>query len=280
MLEARNISFSYGNKGSGRILDGISFKIQPEDFIAIVGASGSGKTTLVKHMNGLLKATSGELLYNGQDVYDKSFRISNLRKEVGLVFQYPEHQLFKQTVLDDAMYGPLNLGMTEEAARETAQNALALLEIEENLWSHSPTELSGGQKRRVAIAGILAMNPRVLVLDEPSAGLDPETKHKLFCTINRIRQERGLAVVLVSHHMEDVVEYANMVWVMNNGHIEICGAPDEVFSNVDELIDINIGIPMITEVTYKLMKSGFQIDRAAVSVDQAESLIMDALERG
>lgn len=280
MLEARNITFSYNDKDSGRILEGISFKIQPGDFIAIVGASGSGKTTLVKHMNGLLKATSGELLYNGQNVYDKSFRISDLRKVVGLVFQYPEHQLFKQTVLEDTMYGPLNLGMTEEAARETAQNALTLVEIEENLWSHSPTELSGGQKRRVAIAGILAMNPRVLVLDEPAAGLDPETKHKMFCTINRIQRDRNLAVVLVSHHMEDVAEYANKVWVMNNGHIEISGAPEEVFARVDELLDINIGIPMITDVTYKLMKSGFPIDRAAVSVDQAEALIIDALERG
>ncbi len=280
MLIGNNISFSYNDISKKTVLDNISFEINEGDFIALIGASGSGKTTFVKHLNGLLKATSGSLTFEGEDVYAKKYPISKLRKSVGMVFQYPEHQLFGKTVIKDAMYGPLNLGMTEEAAREAAVAALKLVGIEEEYYNHSPLELSGGQKRCVAIAGILAMEPKVLVLDEPAAGLDPETKREVFDLITRIRDERNIAIVLVSHHMEDVVKYANRVWVLHEGQINLQGTPKEVFSRVEELRAINIGLPDITEITDKLIKDGFTIEGNATTVEEAERFILKMLGEG
>ena len=237
MLQGKHITFSYQDPAKGKtdVLADVSFEIREHDFIGLIGASGSGKTTLIKHLNGLLKAESGEIFFKGKNIYSKKYPLSELRKKVGLVFQYPEQQLFGRTILKDVMYGPLNLGMSEEEAGNSAKESLELVGIPEEYYQMSPMELSGGQKRCVAIAGVLAMQPEILVLDEPAAGLDPETKHEIFELLCRIREKRNNAIVLVSHHMEDVAQFANRVWVMYKGKIAMDGTPVEVYSRVEEL---------------------------------------------
>lgn len=279
MLEGKNITFSYKNsaKENIAILKGISFQIKEGDFIGLIGTSGSGKTTFIKHLNGLLKADEGDILYNGQSIYAKKYPISGLRKEVGLVFQYPEQQLFGKTVLKDVMYGPLNLGMSEQEAEKSAKESLELVGIAEDYFSVSPLELSGGQKRCVAIAGVLAMNPKILVLDEPAAGLDPETKYMIFELIQRIQQVRNLAIVLVSHHMEDVARFANRVWVMHDGNIMMDGNPREVYGRAEELEKLQIGIPQITHLTKELMAQGIPLPHVAISVEEAEEMLVKLL---
>lgn len=281
MLEGKNISFSYSNpaKGPVKILDNISFQINSGDFIGLIGPSGSGKTTFIKHLNGLLKADCGELLFDGRNIYEKKYPLSKLRKDVGLVFQYPEHQLFGRTVLKDVMYGPLNLGMTEEDAEKSAIDSLKLVGLAEECFSMSPMELSGGQKRCAAIAGVLAMQPKILVLDEPAAGLDPETKRDIFEILERVREQRNAAIVLVSHHMEDVARFANRVWVMHNGKIAMDDTPTKVYKRVEELEEMNVGIPQITHLTYILMQKGIPMPDTAISVSEAEEMLMNILPK-
>ena len=275
MLQGKHITFSYPEPAKGKtdVLADVSFEIREHDFIGLIGASGSGKTTLIKHLNGLLKAESGEILFKGENIYSKKYPVSELRKKVGLVFQYPEQQLFGRTILKDVMYGPLNLGMSEEEAGKSAKESLELVGISEEYYQMSPMELSGGQKRCVAIAGVLAMQPEILVLDEPAAGLDPETKHEIFELLCRIREKRNNAIVLVSHHMEDVAQFANRVWVMYKGKIAMDGTPEEVYSRVEELEKMNIGIPQITHLTYLLIKEGIPLPRPAISVEEAEKML-------
>lgn len=279
MLEGKNISFSYSDpaKGPVKILDNISFQINSGDFIGLIGPSGSGKTTFIKHLNGLLKADCGELLFEEQNIYEKKYPLSKLRKDVGLVFQYPEHQLFGRTVLKDVMYGPLNLGMNEEDAEKSAVDSLKLVGLAEDCFSMSPMELSGGQKRCAAIAGVLAMQPKILVLDEPAAGLDPETKRDIFEILERVREQRNSAIVLVSHHMEDVARFANRVWVMHNGKIAMDDTPVKVYKRVEELEKMNVGIPQITHLTYTLIKKGLPMSDTAISVSEAEGMLMNIL---
>lgn len=281
MLEGKNISFSYSDpaKGPVKILNNISFQINSGDFIGLIGPSGSGKTTFIKHLNGLLKADCGELLFDGRNIYEKKYPLSKLRKDVGLVFQYPEHQLFGRTVLKDVMYGPLNLGMTEADAEKSAIDSLKLVGIAEDCFSMSPMELSGGQKRCAAIAGVLAMQPKILVLDEPAAGLDPETKRDIFEILERVREQRKAAIVLVSHHMEDVARFANRVWVMHNGKIAMDDTPTKVYKRVEELEEMNVGIPQITHLTYILIQKGIPMPDTAISVSEAEEMLMDILPK-
>lgn len=281
MLEGKNISFSYSDpaKGPVKILDNISFQINSGDFIGLIGPSGSGKTTFIKHLNGLLKADCGELLFDGRNIYEKKYPLSKLRKDVGLVFQYPEHQLFGRTVLKDVMYGPLNLGMTEADAEKSAIDSLKLVGIAEDCFSMSPMELSGGQKRCAAIAGVLAMQPKILVLDEPAAGLDSETKRDIFEILERVREQRNAAIVLVSHHMEDVARFANRVWVMHNGKIAMDDTPTKVYKRVEELEEMNVGIPQITHLTYILIQKGIPMPDTAISVSEAEEMLMDILPK-
>lgn len=281
MLKGERICFTYGagTANEKRVLKDISFEIAEGDFIGLIGTSGSGKTTFIKHMNGLLKAASGGLYFRGENVYGRKYPLSKLRKEVGLVFQYPEQQLFEKTVLKDVMYGPCNLGMTKEEAEASARESLRQVGVDESCYHISPLELSGGQKRSVAIAGVLAMNPSILILDEPAAGLDPYTKKQVFDLILTIQKERKLAVVLVSHHMEDVARYADQVWVMHDGALALRGTPAEVFSQVDRLKELHVGIPQITSVTEKLIESGLPLKRAAISVDDAENMILQMLGR-
>ena len=276
MLQGKHITFSYPDSAKGKIdvLKDVSFEIKEHDFIGLIGTSGSGKTTLIKHLNGLLRAESGEIFFNGENIYSKKYPISKLRKEVGLVFQYPEQQLFCRTILKDVMYGPLNLGMNEEEAEKSAKESLELVGISKDYYQMSPMELSGGQKRCVAIAGVLAMQPEILVLDEPAAGLDPETKNEIFELLCKIREERNNAIVLVSHHMEDVAQFANRVWVMHEGKIAMDGTPEEVYTRVEELENMHIGIPQITHLTYSLIKEGLPLPRPAISVEEAEKMLV------
>ena len=281
MLKGEQIHFTYGagTANEKHVLRNISFQIKEGNFIGLIGASGSGKTTLVKHMNGLLRATEGGLYFRKENVYGRKYPLSKLRKEVGLVFQYPEQQLFEKTVLKDVMYGPCNLGMTREEAEASAKESLCQVGIDGSYYHVSPLELSGGQKRSVAIAGVLAMNPSILILDEPAAGLDPYTKRQVFDLILNIQKRRNLAVVLVSHHMEDVAAYANKVWVMHKGELVLQGNPMEVFSQTKRLKELNIGVPQITSVTEKLIEQGIHLERAAISVDDAEKMILQMWKR-
>ncbi|MBA4699482.1 MAG: energy-coupling factor transporter ATPase [Ruminococcus sp.] len=282
LLKGENLKFTYGKGtvGETKVLDAISFEIQEGDFIGLIGTSGSGKTTLMKHLNGLLRADSGEIYFEGRNIYDKKYSLTGLRKEVGLVFQYPEHQLFGKTVLTDTMFGPLNLGMTREEAEASAKESLKLVGIDESYHSVSPFELSGGQKRCVAIAGVLAMEPQILVMDEPAAGLDPETKRRIFELLEKIKKEKKIAIVLVSHHMEDVADYADKVWVLHQGRFLLTGTPKELFTQVGLLQEIEIGVPQITSVTERLMEEGFPIESPAVTVQEAEEMIIQGFRRG
>lgn len=279
MMKLEHVCFTYGKKTANecKVLEDISFEIQPGEFIGLIGSSGSGKTTLIKHLNGLLKAESGNVFFEGKNIYEKAYPLSRLRKEVGLVFQYPEQQLFGQTVLRDVSFGPVNMGMTREEAEQSAKRCLALVGMDESYYHTSPFELSGGQKRCVAIAGILAMNPKILVMDEPAAGLDPETKHNVLELIEKIRREKNIAIVLVSHHMEDVAAYADKVLVLHEGRIILSGSVQEVFSQTHLLRKIGVGVPQITSATEKLMQAGFSLPRPAVTVEEAERMLLHAL---
>ncbi|MGE9881033.1 energy-coupling factor transporter ATPase [Blautia obeum] len=280
MMQVKNLTFTYGKRTANecKVLDNISFEIRKGEFIGLIGSSGSGKTTLIKHLNGLLKADSGDILFNGLSIYDKKYVLSKLRKEVGLVFQYPEQQLFKNTVIADVSFGPLNMGMSHEEAEESARKSLELVGIDVSYYYVSPLELSGGQKRCVAIAGVLAMNPQILVMDEPAAGLDPGTRRSIYQLVEKIKKERNIAVVLVSHHMEDVAEYADRVFVLHDHKLVREGTVKEVFSQIDYLNSIGIGVPQITNVTENLRLKGFPIEHAAITVDEAENMILEVLK--
>lgn len=279
-MQVKNLTFTYGKRTANecKVLDNISFEIRKGEFIGLIGSSGSGKTTLIKHLNGLLKADSGDILFNGLSIYDKKYVLSKLRKEVGLVFQYPEQQLFKNTVIADVSFGPLNMGMSHEEAEESARKSLELVGIDISYYYVSPLELSGGQKRCVAIAGVLAMNPQILVMDEPAAGLDPGTRRSIYQLVEKIKKERNIAVVLVSHHMEDVAEYADRVFVLHDHKLVREGTVKEVFSQIDYLNSIGIGVPQITNVTENLRLKGFPIEHAAITVDEAENMILEVLK--
>lgn len=280
LMKVTGISYTYGagTVNEVRVLKDISFTIHKGECLGLMGASGSGKTTLIKHLNGLLKANEGDIQFEGKSIYNKKYKLTSLRKEVGLVFQYPEQQLFCRTVLADVCYGPLNLSMSKEEAEDSARKSLELVGIDESLYYASPLDLSGGQKRCVAIAGILAMKPKILVLDEPAAGLDPGTKHRIFDLLTKIKKELEIAVVLVSHHPEDVAEYADRMMVLNNGHLELIDTPQEVFSRSEYLQKIGMGIPQITTVTQALMKKGIPLPRPAITLQQAEDMFLQIMK--
>ena len=245
-IEVKDLSYIYsvGLPYETKALDGINFVAEEGDFIAIVGCTGSGKTTLVEHLNGLIKPTSGQVLADGLDINSKDPEARKLRKQIGMVFQYPEYQLFEETVLKDIMFGPKNQGLSEEECRARALHAMSLVGIDADQYGEvSPFSLSGGQKRRVAIAGVLAMNPKVLVLDEPTAGLDPKGRRDILEMITRIKDEQNLTIFLVSHNMDDVVEFASKVIVLKRGTIRLMGTPREVFHNLEEVISAGLDLP-------------------------------------
>ncbi len=252
----------------------VSFELKEGEFVGLIGHTGSGKSTLVQHLNGLIKPTSGSVYYNGRDVFDGEFDLKELRSHVGLVFQYPEHQLFETDVFKDVCFGPKNLGLSQKETELRAYKALKLVGLEDDFFYQSPFDLSGGQKRRVAIAGVLAMEPEVLILDEPTAGLDPKGRDDLLESLTQVRNETGCTIVLVSHSMEDVAEYADRLLVMHEGKLVYDDEPMNVFRHADKLRAMGLGIPAITDAMYKLNACGFDVSTDVITVEAAVDEIL------
>jgi len=260
-----------------RALDDICLDIPNGQFIGIIGHTGSGKSTLVQHLNGLLKATEGKIYFNGEDIYEKGYDMKKLRSKVGLVFQYPEHQLFEIDVFTDVCFGPKNQGLSREEIEKRATDALQMVGLPEELYKQSPFELSGGQKRRVAIAGVLAMQPEILILDEPTAGLDPKGREEILDQIKKLQKETGITVILVSHSMEDVAEYVDRIIVMNGGKIMYDDIPREVFKNYEELEEVGLAAPQVTYIMHALKKEGLDVDVNATTIEEAAQEILRAI---
>ena len=254
----------------------INLVIPDGQFIGLIGHTGSGKSTLVQHLNGLLQPTSGSIYFNGQDISDKDFNKKELRSKVGLVFQYPEHQLFEVTVFQDVCFGPKNLGLSQKEVEIRAYNALKQAGVKDEQFYQSPFDLSGGQKRRVAIAGVLAMKPEVLILDEPTAGLDPKGRDEILGQIKKLQKETGITVILVSHSMEDVAEYVDRIIVMNKGAVMFDDVPKEVFKHYEALEEIGLAAPQVTYIANRLKKEGFSLNTDVTTIGEAKEAILKA----
>ncbi|MBS5216051.1 MAG: energy-coupling factor transporter ATPase [Clostridiales bacterium] len=276
-IEDLSYVYSEGDAFEKRALDHIHLTIPDGQFIGIIGHTGSGKSTLIQHLNGLLKGTSGKIFYNDQYIYDEKFEMRKLREKVGLVFQYPEYQLFEATVFEDVCFGPKNEGLSEEEVKQRAEEALRQVGLPEEYYQKSPFELSGGQKRRVAIAGILAMHPEVLVLDEPTAGLDPKGRDEILDQVAKLHRERKITVILVSHSMEDVANYVDRIIVMNKGNVMLDGTPKEVFRHYKELEQIGLAAPKVTYVVKELEEKGWKINDDVTTVEEAKNAILRSL---
>lgn len=273
------VSYCYSEDSAYKVqaLKNVSLEINDGEFIGIIGHTGSGKSTLIQHLNGLLKATSGHIYYNGQDIYDEDYNLKNLRNHVGMVFQYPEHQLFETTNFEDVCFGPKNQGLDKKEVELRAFEALRNVHFPEELFYQPPFDLSGGQKRRVAIAGVLAMHPDVLILDEPTAGLDPAGRDEILELLARMRRDLGITIILVSHSMEDVAKYVDRLFVMNDGELMLEGAPKEVFRHYKELEAVGLAAPQVTYIMHELKEKGLDVDLDATTIDEAKQTILDAL---
>ena len=280
-IELKNIAFTYGQGTAFEhcAIKNIDLKIEKNEFIGIIGQTGSGKSTLVQLLNGLLKATAGDILYDGKSIYEKNYDMKTLRQKVGLVFQYPEHQLFEVDVLSDVCFGPRNLGLSSEEAKERAKEALAMVGMKESHYAKSPFELSGGQKRRVAIAGVLAIKPEYLILDEPSAGLDPKARDEILGTIAGLKEKTGISIILVSHSMEDVAKYVDRLIVMNKSEIIYDDTPKSVFKNYKELEKIGLRAPQITYLVHRLKKEGIDIDTDITKLSEAREALIRLIDK-
>lgn len=278
-ITAKKLSYVYGGGTifEQHALKNVDLEIRDGEFIGLIGHTGSGKSTLIQHLNGLIKATSGELYFNGQNIYDKDYNMKALRSKVGLVFQYPEHQLFEVDVFSDVCFGPKNLGLTKEEVEARAKEALTLVGLDESFYKESPFELSGGQKRRVAIAGVLAMKPEVLILDEPTAGLDPRGRDEILDQIERLHNEQGLTIVLVSHSMEDIAKYVERIVVMNHGEKVFDDVPKEVFKHYKKLEEIGLAAPQVTYIVQALREHGFPIEDDLTTILEAKDAILRVL---
>ena len=266
-----HVSHVYGDDTTLAVkaLDDISLVIPDGQFIGLIGHTGSGKSTLVQHLNGLLRATSGSIYFDGQDIDDEDFNKKELRSKVGLVFQYPEHQLFEVDVFSDVCFGPKNLGLSKKETELRAYEALKKVGLPDEYFYQSPFDLSGGQKRRVAIAGVLAMKPQVLILDEPTAGLDPKGREEILGQICKLKEESNITVILVSHSMEDVAEYVERILVMNQGRIMYDDVPKEVFKHYKELEEVGLAAPQVTYIMHNLKKAGLRVDENATTIKEA-----------
>lgn len=280
-MKLENVSFTYspGTAYEIHALKNMNLEIQDGEFIGLIGHTGSGKSTLVQHFNGLMRATSGALYYNGENIYGEGYSMKNLRSKVGLVFQYPEHQLFEVDVLTDVCFGPKNQGLSKEEAERRAIKALQMVGLKEKYYKQSPFELSGGQKRRVAIAGVLAMEPEVLILDEPTAGLDPKGRDEILDQLKRIHEERHITIILVSHSMEDVAKYVGRIIVMNQGEAMFDGTPKEVFAHYKELEKIGLAAPQVTYIMNALAEKGFPVSTTATTIEEATEEIFGAYQK-
>ena len=273
-LEHINYIYGEGTAYEKHALKDINLEIPDGQFVGIIGHTGSGKSTLIQHLNGLIKATSGVIYYNGENIYAEGYSMKELRSHVGLVFQYPEYQLFEADVLSDVCFGPKNLGLSEEEVKMRSLEALHQVGLKEKYYDKSPFDLSGGQKRRVAIAGILAMHPEVLILDEPTAGLDPKGRDDILDQIAKLHKERGITVILVSHSMEDVAKYVDRIVVMDHGCMKFDGEPKKVFEHYKELESIGLSAPQVTYVMQDLKEKGFDVDVHAITVEEAKQSIL------
>ncbi len=279
IVDKINYTYEIGTGFERQALKNISCVIEDGEFIGLIGHTGSGKSTFIQHLNGLVKATSGTIYYNGQDIYDKDYNMKNLRSKVGLVFQYPEHQLFETDIFRDVCFGPKNLGLSKLDVELRAFEALRMVGMPENLYYQSPFDLSGGQKRRVAIAGVLAMKPEVLILDEPTAGLDPRGRDEILDCVKKLHDEMGITVILVSHSMEDVANYVDRIMVMNDGVLTYDDTPKNIFAHYKELEDIGLAAPQVTYIMNHLKQAGFDVDTTAITVEEAKESVLKALKR-
>ena len=280
-LELEHISYVY-NPGTAyemHALKDINLNIPQGQFVGIIGHTGSGKSTLIQHFNGLMKPTDGHIFFEGQDIWAEQFPLRGLRSQVGLVFQYPEHQLFETDVLTDVCFGPKNQHLTQEECEKRAKEALEHVGLDESYYAKSPFELSGGQKRRVAIAGVLAMNPKVLILDEPTAGLDPMGRDEILDQIALLHKTRGITIILVSHSMEDIARYVERIIVMNHGEKAFDDTPKKVFAHYKELESIGLAAPEITYIVHALQEKGLKVDTTATTIEEAKLTILEALEK-
>ena len=278
-IEHLNYVYSPGTAYEKHALKDICLEIPHGEFVGIIGHTGSGKSTLIQHLNGLVKATDGALYYNGENIYQNGYDMRALRNQVGLVFQYPEYQLFEIDVLTDVCFGPKNQGLSKEECEKRALEALKLVGLKEKYYKSSPFELSGGQKRRVAIAGVLAMRPKVLVLDEPTAGLDPKGRDDILDQIAALHKMRGITIILVSHSMEDIAKYVERLIVMNHGEMVFDDTPKNVFSHYKELEEMGLAAPQITYIMHALSENGLNVDTTATTVEEARDTILEALKK-
>ena len=279
ILDKINYSYSEGTAYQIQALKDINLQIEEGQFIGIIGHTGSGKSTLTQLLNGLLRATSGHIYVDGEDIYDEDYDMKKLRNKVGLVFQYPDHQLFETTNFEDVCFGPKNQGLDRKEVELRAFEALQNVGFPENLYYQPPFDLSGGQKRRVAIAGVLAMKPEVLILDEPTAGLDPAGRDEILGLVSKMHKELGITILLVSHSMEDVAEYVERLIVMNQGEVMYDGVPKEVYAHYKELEAVGLAAPQVTYLMNELAGKGLPVDTGATTVKEAAQSILAALHK-
>lgn len=274
-----NYVYSEGTAFEQHALKQVNFEIPEGQFVGLIGHTGSGKSTLIQHLNGLIRATSGTLEFEGENIYQSGYDMKKLRSKVGLVFQYPEHQLFEIDVFSDVCFGPKNMGWSKEEIEANAKQALTMVGLDESFYELSPFELSGGQKRRVAIAGVLAMKPHVLILDEPTAGLDPKGRDEILDEVAELHRKYHMTIVLVSHSMEDVAKYVNRLLVMNHGEKVFDGTPREVFRHYKELEAIGLAAPQVTYLVHGLREAGMPIDEDITTIEEAKQAILGAFSR-
>lgn len=261
-------------------LDNVSLDINDGEFVTLIGHTGSGKSTLIQHLNGLLKPTTGKIIVDGVDITQSNVKLTDIRKKVGLVFQYPEYQLFEETIEKDIAYGPGNLGLSQDEISSRVKEAMQMVGLDYDKYKNkSPFDLSGGQKRRVAIAGVLAMKPTTLILDEPTAGLDPKGRDDILNQIKRLHKEFKMTIIIVSHSMEDVANMAERIIVMNHGKVALQGTPSEVFKQVETLEKIGLGVPQVTYLARELKNHGFEIDDNVYTIEDAKIQIIEALKQ-
>lgn len=281
-IRAEHLTYIY-NPGTALeqyALDDVNFEIPDGQFAGLIGHTGSGKSTLIQHLNGLIKPTGGTIFYNGEDIHGDGYDLRRLRSRVGLVFQYPEHQLFEADVFSDVCYGPKNLGLSQDEIGQRAADALRAVGMKEKYWKQSPFELSGGQKRRVAIAGVLAMNPDVLILDEPTAGLDPRGRDEILDEVKTLHEQNGMTIILVSHSMEDMARYVSRLIVMNHGKKAFDGTPKEIFEHYRELEEMGLAAPQVTYIAHDLRERGIDIEEDITTVEEARDAILRQLGGG
>lgn len=280
MIKLENVSYTYmkGGPFEKKALDNVSLEVRPGEFIGVIGHTGSGKSTMIQMLNGLLKPSEGRVFIDGTDISDKGVNLRDIRFKVGLVMQYPEYQLFEETVIKDISYGPANMGLPREEVEERARFAANMVGLNDSLLEKSPFDLSGGQKRRAAIAGVLAMEPKILILDEPTAGLDPSGRDEILFKIRDMHKRMNLTVLLVSHSMEDVAKLADRILVMNGGHVEMFDTPDKVFCKSKRLQEIGLNVPQITRVMDRLREAGIDVPGGIYTTGDAYRVLAPMLK--